>query len=247
MMMRSRRGQALIETAIFLPFVLTAMTAIIYYSQYGVLQGRAVQAVRYGALVGSGGTIATDPQSNFTVQKMYAELTREGASGQPDPGYPSSGFACNGGGGPGAEAASALNLQQAIPSGVGTAQPSQKYFQTATGSPPVGACTSVNLAMPKGPLGLAASYMILQATSVSATKATPAMLQPWLSASQVISATMSYTVPAAPAPMMYCSQAFGSLMAASFASLPEVVPNVLSTPYGAYPTPLPSPTARAGC
>lgn len=243
--MSGKRGQALIETAVFLPFVLVAMMAIIYFSQYGVLQGRAALAVRYAAIVSSAGTVATDTQGNFNLDSMYSEITREGGdSAQGDPGYPSSGFTCAGAG---AAAAAAMNLQQAVPGGVGTAAPAPNYFHTDVGSAPAGVCTAANLPLPNGSLGLAASYMIVQYTAVSSSKATPTILQSFVPATQMIAATMAYPVPAAPASMMYCSQAFGALMANSFASLPEVVPNVISTPYGAYPDAPASPTPRPGC
>jgi hypothetical protein len=236
------KGQALIETAIFLPFVLMAMMAIIYFSQYGVLQERAVQAVRYAALV------SNDPNNTFMLESMYGELAREGAAAsQSDPGYPSSGFACDSAGsGADLAAAAALYQQQTVPGALGTAAPAApKYFQADT--TPVGSCTPSKVFFLNGDLDLAASYMIVQAATISAKKTVPTILRGFIPAQQTVTATMTYTVPAAPAPMMYCSQAFGSLLAASFASLPEVVPNVLSTPYAQYPVAPANPTPRPGC
>ena len=52
LMMRQRqRGQALIETVVFLPVALIAIFGVMYFSRYGVLSERAQSAVRYGALV----------------------------------------------------------------------------------------------------------------------------------------------------------------------------------------------------
>jgi TadE-like protein len=249
--MRGSRGQALIETAVFLPMVLLLMTAVIYFSQYGVLQERAVQAVRYAALVSNGGSAAMGTANIFSLQQMYGELTREGQnSSESDPGYPLTGYACAGTGSSGADtaAALALNQQEPVPGGVGTAAPAPTFFQPDT--TPVGTCTATNLPVPNGNVGLAASYLMVQTATISASMNAPSYIHRFLPnfpTQQTVTATMGFTLPAAPGPMMYCSQQFAALLAGSFASLPEVVPNVLSTPYGQYPVPPASPTPRPGC
>jgi hypothetical protein len=49
--MRVSRGQALLETMLFMPVALIVMFAILYFARFGVLEERAQAAVRYGALV----------------------------------------------------------------------------------------------------------------------------------------------------------------------------------------------------
>ncbi|MFN2528907.1 MAG: TadE/TadG family type IV pilus assembly protein [Candidatus Baltobacteraceae bacterium] len=50
-MKHGQRGQALVETAIFLPVVLLILFGIVYFSRLGVLSERVQSAVRYGTLI----------------------------------------------------------------------------------------------------------------------------------------------------------------------------------------------------
>jgi hypothetical protein len=45
------RGQAFVETLLFLPMLFLALTAVIFFARFGVLSERAESAVRYGDLV----------------------------------------------------------------------------------------------------------------------------------------------------------------------------------------------------
>jgi hypothetical protein len=49
-MMRFSRGQTIIEFVVAMPIVLLALFAIVYFSQFGVVNERAELAVRYGGL-----------------------------------------------------------------------------------------------------------------------------------------------------------------------------------------------------
>ena len=51
----ARRGQTLVETALFLPLLLLALFGIIYFSQYGVLQERSLTGARFASLISNGG------------------------------------------------------------------------------------------------------------------------------------------------------------------------------------------------
>lgn len=62
------RGQALAESAIFLPLVLLVLFGTIYVSQYGVLAERTQLAVRYGGLVGSSSLYSAGTIYNFLSQ-----------------------------------------------------------------------------------------------------------------------------------------------------------------------------------
>ena len=50
-MRHGARGQALIETIVFLPVTMLVLFGIIYFGRLGVLSERAQSAVRYGTLV----------------------------------------------------------------------------------------------------------------------------------------------------------------------------------------------------
>jgi hypothetical protein len=252
--MQYQRGQALIETAAFLPLVLLCMVAIIYFSQFGVLQGRAVQAVRYATLVTNGGGVVAGANSDanlFTLQSVYAELDREGtsaANGTSDPGYPVANYACSGSGTVQADAAakSALSQQETMPGGVAAATAAPTFFQADLDLSPSAACVVNQLYLPGGSVNLAASYFTTQFTSINAGKDTPGFLKKLgFSKPQMVSAGMAYTLPAGSGPMMYCSQGFGSLVATSLAGLLRSSPYPAPTSYGGYPTPGAVP--RPGC
>lgn len=72
MSMQGTRGQAVVETAVFMPLLLTAVAAMILYSQVGVAQERAQTAVRYGF------TSAAQAES---IGGIYGQLSTAGGSG----------------------------------------------------------------------------------------------------------------------------------------------------------------------
>jgi Flp pilus assembly protein TadG len=89
---RDERGQALVETAFFLPVLILAMFAMIFFSQLGVLDERAQTAVRFG------GNVAYQhgqPYVLATLQDLIADALNPsstqlavlctGGSGQPVP------------------------------------------------------------------------------------------------------------------------------------------------------------------
>jgi Flp pilus assembly protein TadG len=61
----AQRGQALVETAVFLPVALVVMFAILYFARFGVLEERAQSAVRYAALMSYEGS------SNYSAADIY--------------------------------------------------------------------------------------------------------------------------------------------------------------------------------
>ena len=50
-LMHAQRGQAMLETILFLPVALVVLFAILYFARFGVLEERAQSAVRYAALM----------------------------------------------------------------------------------------------------------------------------------------------------------------------------------------------------
>lgn len=245
-MRKSERGQALFETTVFLPLMLIALVAIMYFSQYGVLQGRAVEAVRYASLVTNGGA-ATQANSIFTIESMYAELWREGQNPGSNPGQPTTKFACNGSGTK-ADTAAALAIYQeeALPNAIPTST-APAFFQ-ANGTAPAGSCTaqSIYLQGAANIADVADSFFIVQYTSVTATQKVPHILglmgvgQAGSSSgnSSVVTAGMGYTLPANPASAIYCSPNFAQIMDKAITpQQPISAPNATAAPYGGYATP----------
>lgn len=64
----SQRGQALMETALFVPIMLLAIFSLIYFSRYTVINERAQQALRYGALV------SYEQAPVFSIRDIYAAV-----------------------------------------------------------------------------------------------------------------------------------------------------------------------------
>jgi hypothetical protein len=184
---------------------------------------------------------------------MYAELDREGQSagkGVSDPAYPT-GLGCSGGSGSGKAddtAAKALYLQQTMPGNVAASSPAPRFFQAD--ATPVATCTALPLYFSGASLDNAASYMTVQYTHISAMKNTPGLFQHFLGgfpATQSAAAGMAYTLPAAPAPMMYCSQTFAYLMARSLGPLVMQQVNTVPPPFAGLPDPGNTPPARPNC
>lgn len=71
-MHRHERGQALIETAIFLPVALLVMFGMLYFGRSGVLAERIQAAARYGSL------IAYDSSSAYSAADIYAAIASGG-------------------------------------------------------------------------------------------------------------------------------------------------------------------------
>ncbi len=71
------RGQALVETVIFLPVALIALFGIIFFCRYGVLAERAQTAVRYGVLIAYGKAPV------YSAANIYSALAAGGATRTP--------------------------------------------------------------------------------------------------------------------------------------------------------------------
>lgn len=72
-MMHVQRGQALVETAIFLPVALMVVFAILHFARFGVLEERAQSAVRYGA------TVSYEGASPIAAAQIYAAIAANAA------------------------------------------------------------------------------------------------------------------------------------------------------------------------
>ena len=68
--MRLARGQALLETVIFLPLTLLTLWAVIWVAQYGVMSERVQSAVRYSGLVSN----QINPYVEYSLYVLYNSL-----------------------------------------------------------------------------------------------------------------------------------------------------------------------------
>jgi len=69
-LMRAERGQALIETVVFLPMFLMALFGIMYAVQTAVQYERAESVVRYNGMV----SLHQNPYSSYSLYAMYSQL-----------------------------------------------------------------------------------------------------------------------------------------------------------------------------
>jgi hypothetical protein len=67
---RLARGQALLETVIFLPLTLLTLWAVIWVAQYGVMSERVQSAVRYSGLVSN----QINPYVEYSLYVLYNSL-----------------------------------------------------------------------------------------------------------------------------------------------------------------------------
>jgi hypothetical protein len=68
--MRLERGQALLETVIFLPLTLLTLWAVIWVAQYGVMSERVQSAVRYSGLISN----QINPYVEYSLYVLYNSL-----------------------------------------------------------------------------------------------------------------------------------------------------------------------------
>jgi hypothetical protein len=237
--MNRTRGQALLETAMFLPCLLLATVSVIYFSQYGILQVRAVQAVRYASLVSNAG----GKTGYYSIESVYNELWQEGHS-QNGAAYPAT-FSCSGVGTAQADQAaiSALYQSETLPSGSGA--PAPAFFQADVH--PSATCTASPIWL-SGDGNMANSYFVVQFTSVTGVKNLPSLLQKIGLPSQTgANAGMAVVLPGNAALNVYCSPNFASTLAQSFAQLQPGTETSTPVPYGSYPVAGPNATPNPSC
>jgi hypothetical protein len=240
-----QRGQALIETAAFLPVLLLTMLSIVYFSQYGVLQTRAVEAVRYASLVSNGSK--SSASSLFSLEAMYAEMSREGSSPLPAaPPLSPVGDLCTSGSAA-TDAKNALTMQQTSLTSGSAPAPAPSYFKPD--STPTTLCSEIPIA-----LGTPSSanvddfgdyYFTVQVTTLYANKSVPGIVRSMTrltSLTTPVNAADGYPMPPSTARTIYCSPNFSQTLASSLgADRPSAASKY------AMPTPGSYPTMRPGC
>jgi hypothetical protein len=245
-MMHLQRAQALVETAFFLPVLLLAMMAIIYFSQYGVLQSRAVEAVRYASLVTNPSSLAGQNPAPYSIEAMYAELHLIGTK----PGvFPSSSYDCSSSAG-GASGGAALAFWQAqtLPAGSAAAAsplPSAPAWFKGSAAAPTAVCTAYPISLPLSGAAYAGNNLLTsQLTTLSTTQIVPGFLVAFSNvkgSAGPVGAAMAYSY-SNPATVDYCTPGFTSQLAGE---LGTVMPAQVGYA-GITPAPNPAPVP-AGC
>ena len=175
---RRERGQALVETVIFLPVALIALFGIIYFSRNGVLAERAQGAVRYGALV----SYATAPV--YSAADMYGAIAAGGAA---------------------RSTACPANVQpdtiKALSEQNGSGATPSPYWRPDTAT---ATCAATTLSF-SGPPWAAFHVLAVTSQTATATTAVPPFLTKMLGSTADASATFGYVRSLSPSAIMYCT------------------------------------------
>jgi Flp pilus assembly protein TadG len=186
-MHRHTRGQALVETVIFLPVALIALFGIIYFGRYGVVSERAQSAVRYGALVSYGST------SVYSASGIYDAI----ASGPVAP------AACPAN--VGSDTLKALSEQN------GGAPTPAPYWRPDTAT---ATCTQSTVSF-AGTASAAYHTFTVTTATTTATVAVPAYLTATLGSQPAAVTTFGYVRSDPPGVIMYCTASLGTAVAAA--------------------------------
>jgi hypothetical protein len=227
--MHARRGQTLLETALFLPMLLLAMFAIIYFSQYGVLQERSAAGARFASLISN----AADT-SGFSLQELYHELHRE-SSNQIDPLFPPDSLSCAATAA--SDGANALTQAQTMPDG-STGPTAPPYFQPDPAPTQQTGCAGQSISLTSNAANSANWHFIAQLTHVEADKSAPGFIKQYLPSvtSGDIHSAMVEMRAASPDDIAYCSPGFAAALAGG---LGAIEPKPLAGAFAGYQTPPP--------
>jgi hypothetical protein len=186
----AQRGQAIVETALFIPIMLLLILAIVYLSQVGVAQERGQAAVRYGSLV--------SPVQNYSLTAIYAAYD----AGLSSPIPYTSPTTC-----PGTEVTditAAINQQQPLPSSAPTSYPTTQPFWTVPN--PVANCSMGERQISQGFFpGLTVGYVEVMTNTVSGGMPLPDYLQNAIGSTVGVNATMTLYLPLTVNDLIYCT------------------------------------------
>ncbi|GAC1576501.1 MAG: hypothetical protein NVS3B7_09430 [Candidatus Elarobacter sp.] len=185
--MHSQRGQALIETAIFLPVALLALFAILYFGRFGVLEERAQSAVRYGA------TVSYETAGRYSAANLYATLAANAAPAGVCPAGVTS------------DTVTVLN-------GLQGGAPAQGYF--TVNPTPSATCTMTTAAI-TGAAPEAFRYFAVTSHAVSGKIDVPSFLSSALGSSGGVAASLGYIHSDTPGLIVYCTAHVGASVAAA--------------------------------
>ena len=195
--MHAQRGQALVETALFLPIALLLLFAVLHFARLGVLEERAQSAVRYGA------TVSYEGASQIGAAQIYATIAANAA--------PSA--AC-----PAAVVTDTLGALNGAQSG------SQAQGFWKTDSVPAATC-AVSTAGFTATATDAYRYVAVSAHSVTGTLTVPAYAVATFGAKGNIAASLGYVHTASPGLIMYCTSHVGASVAAALGGTYTVTGN----------------------
>ncbi len=216
-MRHASRGQAIVETVIFLPIMLLLLFSIIYLSQAGVAQERGQVAVRYGSMV--------SPVKDYSVEAMY----RAYAAGLPSPAPYTAPSACPGT--PVTDTQNAVNQRQILPSSAPTSYPSTQPFWTVPS--PTAGCTMGEREVSQGAYpGLTVGFIEVQNDSVTASTVVPNYLKSLLPNAVHLNAKMIVYLPLTVGDSLYCTPGLQGSIVSSGANGPW---------YGPAGNPIPNP------
>jgi hypothetical protein len=185
--MHAQRGQALVETAIFLPIALVLMFAVLYFARFGVLEERAQSAVRYGA------TVSYDGSATYSAAQLYSTIAANAAP---------SGLC------PVAVATDTVSTFNGSRSGTAA----QGFWKTD--SVPAATCTVTTTGFAASATD-AFRYLSITNHKLTGTLTLPAYLNGMLNANGAVSASLGYVHTASPALIMYCTSHVGASVTAA--------------------------------
>lgn len=169
------RAQAIVESALFVPLMCTAMFAVLWFSKFGVMQERAQFAMRYGMQVSN--------TQSYQIEQMYYALAN-GAAATPMP-Y-SSAAPCSSA--VTTDSTNAINQRQPLPAGAPTAQP---YWTVP--NPSVSCSQLFKITSGGGQDPWTMQYQMIATDSISATVSVTNALQKLFGTTKTVSAsTVSY-------------------------------------------------------
>jgi Flp pilus assembly protein TadG len=186
-MRHRQRGQALIETVIFLPVALIALFGIMYFSRYGVLSERAQSAVRYGTLV----SYRAAPV--YSARGIYDAI----ATGPVPP------TAC--------PASIGTDTKNALSEQNGAGPTPSPYWRPDSAT---ATCTQSTVSFAGAPTA-AFHIFTVTASTATATIAVPTALTGLLGANTSAVASFGYVRSDPPSVIMYCIPALGTSVAAA--------------------------------
>ncbi|HTA38996.1 MAG TPA: TadE family protein [Candidatus Acidoferrales bacterium] len=223
---RGARGQALIETAIFLPLALLTLFAVIWAAQYGLASERVQSAIRYSGLVGN--------QINpYTENSMYVLYNSLGATSTNSP-IPMQ--TCNP---PNADALSNNNVSSSAAPG-GYPGPVNGPFWQASPAPPTMTCANAQTQTAAFSAGMNQTALALSnRPQISTGTIVPTYLQSILGTTSTTTASLNFMKPAGMAVILSCHPQLQTAIAASLAPTPPpsspTVPAALAEPIPAQP------------
>jgi hypothetical protein len=229
--MNRQRGQALLETVIFLPLTLLTLWAVIWVAQYGVMSERVQSAVRYSGLVSN----QINPYVEYSLYVLYNSL------GPMSSNAPIPASTCN------APTTDALTNSNTYPG------PSTAPFWMATPSAPNVSCSSTTSQVAAF-TGLNSTALALSNTPiVQAQTIVPIYLSAAMQFGNVINqpnmpsnASLNFMKPADMSTLMTCHPDFQTTVGAALApTIPPASPGTTPSPI-AEPMPLPTPVQEFG-